>query len=149
MAAKEANGIKFNKPAINMALNNKKNPCIIVDNFDLPPKLILSDLLTITCVTGNPPIKPDTILPKPCAFNSLLVGVTLLSGSNLSVASTLNKVSKLATMASTIAIFQTSKLLMAEKSGKVNWPKKSPIELGTGTYTICCAFKLNGKIPLV
>jgi hypothetical protein len=48
MAAKEANGIKFNKPAINMALNNKKKPCKIVDNFDLPPKLILAELLTIT-----------------------------------------------------------------------------------------------------
>ena len=26
---------------------------------------------------------------------------------------------------------------------------KSAIEFGTGTDTICCAFKLNGKIPLV
>ena len=42
-----------------------------------------------------------------------MVGVTLLSGSNLSVASTHNKVSKLATIANTIAIFQTSKLVIA------------------------------------
>jgi hypothetical protein len=48
---------------------------------------------------GNPPIRPEIRFPIPCAFNSKLVGVTLLLGSNLSAASVLNKVSKLAIIA--------------------------------------------------
>ena len=45
-----------------------------------PPDCILADDLTITWVTGKPPINPDTILPAPCATSSLLVGVTLFEG---------------------------------------------------------------------
>ena len=48
---------------------------------------------------GKPPINPERIFPVPCANSSLLVGVTFLSGSILSVASTHNNVSKLATNA--------------------------------------------------
>ena len=69
-----------------MALINKNTPCNMADNFVLPPKLIFAELLTITWVIGNPPIKPDTILPKPCDFNFRFVGVILLSGYNFSVA---------------------------------------------------------------
>ena len=58
-----------------MALINKNTPCKTADILVLPPKLIFAELLTITCVSGKPPINPDTILPNPCAFNSLLVGV--------------------------------------------------------------------------
>ena len=50
----------------------------MADIFVLAPELIFADVLTITEVTGKPPSKPDTMLPTPCAFNSLLVGVTLL-----------------------------------------------------------------------
>ena len=71
----------------------------MVDNLDFAPACKLALLLTITLVIGNPPIKPDIVFPMPCANNSLLVLVTLLSGSKLSTASTLNKVSKLAIMA--------------------------------------------------
>ena len=92
----------------------------MADIFVLPPKLIFAELRTITCVTGKPPINPEITFPNPCAFNSLFVEVILLYGSILSVASTQSKVSKLATIANTIAIFQTSKFVIAEKSGKVN-----------------------------
>ena len=117
------------------ALINKNKPCKIADSFDFPPKEILAELRTITWVNGRPPISPDTMFPRPCAFNSLLVGVTLLFGSSLSVASTQSNVSKLATMASTIAIFQTSILVIAEKSGKVNWLKNSIKVFATGSLT--------------
>ena len=66
---------------------------------------MLAELLTITCVIGIPPISPEMIFPIPWAFNSRLVGVTFFSGSNLSVASTHNNVSKLATIAITTASF--------------------------------------------
>ena len=71
----------------------------MVESLVWAPKEILAELRTITCVMGNPPIRPDTILPIPWAFNSWLVEVTRFFGSNLSVASTHNRVSRLATIA--------------------------------------------------
>ena len=48
----------------------------MVDILVLAPEFTLAEERTITLVTGSPPNSPDTILPKPCAFNSRLVGVT-------------------------------------------------------------------------
>ncbi len=81
---------------------------------------MLAELLTITCVIGNPPINPEIIFPVPWANNSLLVGVTFLYGSNLSVASTHNKVSKLATNAMVKATTQISGFVITAKFGKLN-----------------------------
>ncbi|CAI8218499.1 MAG: Uncharacterised protein [Flavobacteriaceae bacterium] len=69
---------------------------------------ILAELLTITWVIGRPPIAPEMTLPTPWANNSRFVGVTLLCGSILSVASTQSSVSKLATTQIVIATIQTS-----------------------------------------
>ena len=75
-------------------------------NLVFPPDCIFAELLTITCVTGSPPIIPEMIFPAPWANNSRLVGVTLFSGSSLSVASTQSNVSKLATKAIVNAVTQ-------------------------------------------
>ena len=147
MVAKLAKGIMLSSPAMVSALINKNIPCKIVDAFVLPPKEIFAELLTITCVTGKPPINPEKIFPNPCAFNSLLVGVTPLSGSILSVASTLNNVSRLATMASITAIFHTSGLYIALISGKVNCVKKSLRPDGTGRLTSCSFAKVKLSAP--
>jgi hypothetical protein len=48
IAAKEANGIKFNKLAINIALINKNTPCNMADSLVLAPKFMFAELLTIT-----------------------------------------------------------------------------------------------------
>ena len=79
----------------------------MADNCVLALAFMFAELRTITIVIGNPPIRPDIALPIPCAFNSLLVGDMFLSGSSLSVASTLNKVSILPTMAIVSATIQT------------------------------------------
>jgi len=55
-----------------------------------------------------------------------------LSGSKLSVASTLNKVSKLPTIAIVNAIVYNFGFENAEKSGNVNKPTKSSKFFGTG-----------------
>ena len=81
---------------------------------------MLAELRTITCVIGRPPINPDIIFPEPCAINSRLVGVTLFSGSNLSVASTQSNVSRLATRAIVNAVIQISALVIAIKFGTLN-----------------------------
>ena len=78
MAAKLANGIIFKRLAIVRALNKRKKPCRMADIFVFAPKVILAVLRTITYVTGSPPIKPESKLPKPCALSSMLVGVILL-----------------------------------------------------------------------
>ena len=117
----------------------------MADVFVFAPKFMFAELRTITCVIGKPPINPEITFPNPCAFNSRLVGVILLSGSNLSVASTQSKVSKLPTTAMTIATVQTAGLNTDEKSGKVNCSKKSATELGTGNETNCFAFKEKFK----
>jgi len=91
---------------------------------------MFAELRTITCVIGNPPIKPERIFPVPWASNSLLVGVTRLIGSNLSVASTHKSVSKLATKAIVNAVIQISGLVIAPKFGKLNWPINDSKSLG-------------------
>ena len=79
-------------------------PCRIVDNLERPPNAMFAELRTITCVTGSPPIRPETMLPSPCALSSRLVGVMRLCGSRRSVASTQSSVSMLAMTASTSAM---------------------------------------------
>lgn len=69
-------------------------------NRVLPPELMLAELRTMTCVTGRPPSRPETMFPIPCAFSSRFVGVTRFWGSRLSVASTESRVSMLAMRAS-------------------------------------------------
>ena len=122
MAAKTDSGIIFNSVGIKITEISNRKPWIIAESLVLPLDCMLAELRTITCVIGKPPIKPDTILPAPCASNSLLVGVTFLWGSNLSVASTQSKVSKLATKAIVKAVTQTCGFVMALKLGKLNWP---------------------------
>lgn len=46
----------------------------MVEHLLRAPVLAFTELRTITEVTGIPPIKPDTILPAPCAHNSRLGG---------------------------------------------------------------------------
>ena len=58
-------------PGIVTTATNKKVPCAIADNFVLAPAFILAVVLTITDVIGKPPINPESILPMPCAFNSV------------------------------------------------------------------------------
>ena len=112
MAANDANGILFINVGISSTNKNKKTPCNIAETLLLAPEATLAELRTITDVSGNPPINPLIILPIHCAFSSLLVGVTLLSGSSLSTASMPRRVSKLATIARVSAAFQTSKFVM-------------------------------------
>ena len=75
------------------------------------------------------------MLPAPCAKSSRLVGVTRFSGSNLSVASTHNNVSKLATNAIVKAVTHIAGLVIAVKFGKLNCPKNELTSSGTGTFT--------------
>jgi hypothetical protein len=76
------------------------------------PAFTLALLLTITLVSGSPPISPLVKLPNPCATSSLFGGVTLLIGSNLSTASIPNSVSKEATIANVSPLIQTSALVI-------------------------------------
>ena len=112
-----------------------KIPCIMLDSFDFAPALTLAELRTITDVTGRPPNMPDTILPTPCAFNSLLVGLMRFCGSILSTASMLSKVSRLATMASVMAVIQTCALVMPAKLGEGNAATKSVGLSNTSSFT--------------
>ena len=89
------------------------------------------------------------MFPVPCANNSLFVGVTFLCGSNLSVASTHNNVSKLATKAMVKPVTQTCGLESALKLGKLNWPKKELKLSGTGTLTKCTGLIPYLAFPLV
>ena len=90
---------------------------------------MLAELLTITWVTGKPPIKPDKILPTPWAHNSLLAGVTRFLGSRRSVASRHNKVSRLATRAIVAAVIHTSRRPNASIFGKTIKSFKLPADL--------------------
>ena len=128
MAAKEASGILLMTPGISIAVRISKTPCTIADNFVFPPAVIFAELLTITCVIGKPPKKPDKILPVPWANNSRFLGVRDLEGSNLSVASALNKVSILPTKAIINATPYTFGLPKIEKSGKTKKVEISLIE---------------------
>ena len=106
-AASEASGIKLSTDGISATQNSNKNPWSIADIFVFAPAFTLADVLTITDVIGNPPISPEKIFPTPCAFNSRLVGVTLLYGSNASAASIFSSVSRLATIASVRPVVHT------------------------------------------
>src|ERR1043165_6716364 len=99
MAANDDRGILFNKPGIIVTQINISKPCMIVEVLVFACAFILAELLTITLVIGKPPIKPEAILPIPCANNSRLGEVALFSGSILSTASRHNKVSIEATAA--------------------------------------------------
>ena len=87
---------------------------------------------------GSPPIKPEIAFPIPWAFNSLLVGDIFLSGSSLSVASTLNSVSILPTIAIVTAIIQTFGFVNPEKLGRVIKFLKSYCLSAVGRPTNCC-----------
>ena len=100
----------------------------MVDCLVFPPALTFAELLTMTEVSGRPPISPEIILPKPCAFNSLLVGVTLFNGSNLSTASIPSNVSRDATIASVTADIHTWTLVIKLKLGSVKKEINSVVE---------------------
>ncbi len=130
-------GIRFRIFGINATDNNNRRPCNTADIFVFAPALIFAEVRTITDVRGRPPIKPETILPIPCAFNSRLVGVTRLYGSSSSAACMFSNVSRLATIAIVNAVVQTAKLVNAVKSGKVKNDANSGIEPAIGIFTRC------------
>ena len=134
-AASADKGILLNNPGIKTTQSKSKMPLIMVDFFDFAPAFTFTELLTITEAMGNPPIKPEIILPIPWAFNSLFVGVILFSGSSLSIASTANSVSKLAIMAKENAIPQIDGLSKLPKLGSVKKEIKSAKSLGIGRLT--------------
>ena len=103
----------------------------------MAPAFTLAEVLTITAVTGSPPIKPEITLPNPCAFNSRLVGVILFCGSSLSPASVLSKLSRLAIMAMVTASIYTFGCKNPEISGNVNCCANWPSEFATGSFTSC------------
>ncbi len=74
MAARQASGILLSRPGIRPAVIKSRNPCTIADVLVLAPAATLAELLTITAVTGSPPIKPLTILARPCALSSWFSG---------------------------------------------------------------------------
>ena len=86
---------------------------------------------------GKPPIKPEIVLPTPCANNSLLVLVTLLSGSKLSTASILNKVSKLAIIAIIKPYIITVLFVKPLKLGNVKKLKNSVGDFAIDKFTKC------------
>ena len=104
MAASDAKGIRFKICGIKITVIISNAPCTIADTFDFAPAFIFAELLTITCVIGNPPIKPEIIFPTPCAFSSRFVPDLYYNESSLSVASTLKSVSKLPIKAIVMAI---------------------------------------------
>ena len=79
IAEREANGIRDIMGIKNRIAIKSQNPCKIAEFFVLAPKLILAELLTMTCVNGKAPTKPHKRLPNPCAFSSLLGGLSLLN----------------------------------------------------------------------
>src|SRR5688572_5000073 len=87
IAARQAIGILLSKEGMDITAINKKTPCATADNLVFAPALIFAVVLTITDVIGNPPRKPDRMLPTPCAFNSVLALEYLFNGSILSAAS--------------------------------------------------------------
>src|SRR6188508_751391 len=137
IAARQAIGILFSKPGIDITAINKKTPCATADNLVFAPAFTLAVVLTITDVIGNPPIRPAKIFPTPCAFNSAFALEYLFIGSILSPASRHNNVSILATAVMVAAVIHTAGFVNAEKSGKVNWPKNSLAEEAVGNCTKC------------
>src|SRR5690242_13183684 len=110
---------------------------MIVDAFDFACAFTLAELLTITLVIGKPPIRPEAMLPIPCANNSRLGEVALFSGSSLSTASIHNSVSIDATAAIVKAIIYTCGFFNCEKSGNVKKLTNSLKLEATGTFTKC------------
>ena len=106
MAAKLAFGISIKMLGMVNTQIRSKMECMIADSFVFAPAFIFAELLTITAVTGNAPINPQSVFPIPCAINYLFVLEVRFFGSNLSVASTLSNDSKLATMASVTTTVQ-------------------------------------------
>jgi len=97
------------------------------------PASTLAAVRTTTDVMGSPPINPQTILPMPCARNSLFGDDIRLYGSSRSESS----VSRLPTAAIVPAAAHTVLSASAEKSGNVNRRKKSARLAGTGKLTRC------------
>ena len=125
MAASAESGILFNKLGIAMTQTNKNTPWSMAENLDFAPELTFALLRTMTLVTGKPPIKPASILPKPCDKSSRLVFVTFRSGSRLSTASMLKSVSKDAIMAIIKPVTMTLLFKKPLKSGNVKKLKNS------------------------
>ena len=70
IAAKDARGIMFMITGNIATATSNNRPWKIADILDLAPASMLAEPLTITAVIGKPPIKPEIMLPTPCAFNS-------------------------------------------------------------------------------
>ena len=98
---------------------------------------MLAELLTITEVRGRAPIKPEILFPIPWAINSLFEFTDPFCGTNLSIASKLNKVSMLATIANVKTIIQNPWLFIKLKSGNIKFVFKSLKLLIFGRLTKC------------
>ena len=120
---------------------------MIAEAFEVAPALAFAELRTTTDVMGKPPIKPLSILPIPCAFNSKLVSVILRLLSNRSDASMHNRVSIDATTAMVAPAIQTCILVKPFKLGKVIRFLYSLKVVGTGRFTKYCELIAN-ELPL-
>ena len=99
MAARHDSGILFSHAGNRATHSSNNRPWTIVDSRVLAPDVMLTELRTMTEVTGKPPMRPAVMLPMPWATSSRLVGDTRFCGSNLSTASRFSSVSKEATSA--------------------------------------------------
>src|ERR1700751_4769794 len=120
-----------------MTAAKRRTPCVKELNQVRAPAPTLAALRTTTDVTGRPPINPETRFPTPWAHNSRLEEEIRLYGSSRSAASSESSDSRLPTTAMIAAAFHTEEFPITEKSGKVNWRKKSLTLAGTGRLTKC------------
>src|SRR5262249_60609857 len=94
--------------------------CTMVDRREWPPAWTLAEVRRTTEVMGSPPIRPDRILPTPCAHSSRLGDEIRRYGSIRSAASRDSKVSRLATTAGAAATDPRAGFVRALTSGKGN-----------------------------
>lgn len=108
-----------------------------------PPASALAAPRTTTAVMGMAPSRPQRMLPIPCARSSRLTGVMRFLLSNLSTASTHNKVSKVASNPMIIPCIQMMWVVkILDKSGKTICVKTL-----WGFEQVACVLKSNPKLP--
>ena len=97
---------------------NSQPPCRMADRRVSPPASTLADDRTMTLVSGRPPIRPDSMLPAPCAIISRFLSLTRRRGSIWSTALMQSNVSRLATSARVPATTQTCDVAHLPEVGK-------------------------------
>src|SRR5262245_8261627 len=113
---------------MNTADTSRRSPCTMVDRRERPPAWTLAEVRRTTEVMGSPPIRPDRMLPTPCAQSSRLGDEIRRYGSIRSAASRDSTVSMLATTARVAATDQRSGFVRAPTSGKANSWRRSLVE---------------------